>query len=561
MAPFALLLALAVIPLVDGRGPDAFAARAQLDARISVATNATLRAAVEKELLDVLRRSTNGEARLFAAQRLAVVAGDASLAAWTNLTASAEEAHLACIALTGHPSPKAGEILRGALPGATGPARLQIVNALGRRAEPESVPLLAPLASDSVPALADAARVALARSPGPAAAAALASAPRLPEADLLRAAREKDLPALENLLRTGATPSVRRGAWNALADADPAGLLPRILAALTEGDPVIAPLAAATAGRLTDPAATAALAEALPKLAQPARGWLTAALADLGGAPALAALQQELASGDPEGKLAAATALRRRGEAATATALAAALRSADGFARRGDHRGPHRSPAGRSRRQRHPRRPARCGDRRPVRLIDILSARNAAGAMPDLWAPAASTNAPVAAAAWKAIGRLATPADLARLLELTGQHPGAEAAAARVLGRMPDPAARSVAVTTALAAATDPAARATLVRLLGVCAADEALARVVIALGDADAGVRDAAARTLAAWPTGAARDPLLALMRTPPSPGVRALCLRGLVRLAAEPTSPTIPRARDSNPCWPRPRRLTSAS
>ncbi|MFO1521890.1 MAG: hypothetical protein U1G05_07585 [Kiritimatiellia bacterium] len=78
MAPFALLLVLAVIPLVDGRGPDAFAARAQLDARISVATNATLRAAVEKELLDVLRRSTNGEARLFAAQGLAVVAGDAS---------------------------------------------------------------------------------------------------------------------------------------------------------------------------------------------------------------------------------------------------------------------------------------------------------------------------------------------------------------------------------------------------------------------------------------------------------------------------------------------------
>ncbi|MFO1489404.1 MAG: hypothetical protein U1F87_00475 [Kiritimatiellia bacterium] len=88
---------------------------------------------------------------------------------------------------------------------------------------------------------------------------------------------------------------------------------------------------------MTDPAATAALAEALPKLAQPARGWLTAALADLGGAPALAALQQELASGDPEGKLAAANALRRRGEAATATALAAALRGAD-------LRSPRRSP-------------------------------------------------------------------------------------------------------------------------------------------------------------------------------------------------------------------------
>ncbi|MFO1521888.1 MAG: DUF1080 domain-containing protein [Kiritimatiellia bacterium] len=132
----------------------------------------------------------------------------------------------------------------------------------------------------------------------------------------------------------------------------------------------------------------------------------------------------------------------------------------------------------------------------------------------------------------------ATPADLPRLLELAGKHPGAEAAAARLLGRMPDPAARSVAVTAALAAATDPASRATLVRLLGVCAADDALARVVVALGDADAGVRDAATRTLAAWPTGAARDPLLALMRTPPSPGVRALALRGLVRLAAEPTT-----------------------
>ncbi len=547
MAPFALLLALAVTPLDDGRGPDAFAARAQIDARINAsATNATLRAAVEDELLGVLRRSTNGEARLFAAQRLAVVAGDASLAAWTNLTASAEEAHYACIALAGHPSPKAGDLLRAALPTATGLARLQIVNALGRRAEPESVSLLTPLASDPDAALANAARVALARIPGPAAAAVLANAPRLPEADLLRASCEKDLSALESLMRTGATASIRRGAWNAMADADPAGLLPRILVALNEGDPVIAPLAAATAGRLTDPAATATLAEALPKLSQPARGWLTAALADLGGAPAIAALQQELTSGDTVGKLAAATALRRRGEAATAPALASALRGADE---------PLADALTAALIDLPPGDPADAGIRgvlhdaeaaSSIRLMDVLSARNATGAMPELWTASASTNAPVATAAWKAIGRLAAPADLPRLLEQTGKLPGAEPAAARVLGRMPEPAARARAVTTALDAATEPAARSAFVRLLGVCAADEALARVVVALGDPDAGVRDTAARTLAAWPTAAARDPLLSLMRTPPSPGVRALALRGLVRLAAESTqSDESPRAR----------------
>jgi hypothetical protein len=366
MAPFALLLALAVTPLDDGpRAPDTFAARAQLDARISAsATNATLRAAVEEELLGVLRRSTNGEARLFAAQRLAVVAGETSLAAWTNLTASAEEAHLACIALTGHPSPKAGEILRGALPSASGLARLQIVNALGRRAEPESVPLLAPLASDPDTTLADAARVALARIPGPAAAAALASAPRLPEADLLRASRHTNAITLENMMRTGATASIRRGAWNALADGDPAGLPSRILAALKEGDPVIAPLAAATAGRLNIPHVTAALAKALPTLSHPARGWLTAALADLPGPEALAALQQETRLGRPRRK----TRRRQR------PAPAGRSRNRPGprrrparrghTSRRGPHRGPHRPPAGRSRRQRHPRRPTRRGDRR-----------------------------------------------------------------------------------------------------------------------------------------------------------------------------------------------------
>jgi predicted dehydrogenase len=510
------------------------------------------RAEVEEELLGVLRHCDRRRSRR--ALRRATPRGRRARRlpgrVTTNLTASArpERAH----ARLHRPDGSQSLARRRRAPCAPRwrtprvPARLQIVNALGRRAEPESVPLLAPLASDSDPTLAAAARVALARIPGSGAAAALFIAPRLPEADLLYATREKNLPVLEKLLRNGGSASVRRGAWNALADADPAGLLPRILAALTEGDPVIAPLAAATAGRLTDPAATAALAEALPKLAHPARGWLIAALADLGGTPALAALQQELVAGDPDGKLAAATALRRRGDAATAPALAAALRGADA---------PLAESLTAALIDLPPGDPADSGIRGvlcdaatadPVRLIDILSARNAAGAMPDLWAPAASTNAPVAAAAWKAISRLATPADLPRLLELTGQHPGAEAAAARVLGRMPDPAARSVAVTTALAAATDPAARATLVRLLGVCAADDALARVVVALADADAGVRDAAARTLAAWPTGAARDPLLALMRTPPSPGVRALALRGLVRLAAEPTSPDeSPRAR----------------
>ena len=235
----------------------------------------------------------------------------------------------------------------------------------------------------------------------------------------------------------------------------------------------------------------------------------------------------------------AATALRRRGEAATAPALAAALRGADAPLAEALTAAlidlPPGDPADSG--IRGVLRDAATAD--PVRLIDILSARNATGAMPDLWAPAASTNAPVAAAAWKAVSRLATPADLPRLLELAGKHPGAEAAAARVLGRMPDPSARSVAVTTALAAATDPAARATLVRLLGVCAADEALARVVVALGDPDAGVRDAAARTLAAWPTASAREPLLALLNAPPSPAIRARALLGLLRLASIPPPP----------------------
>jgi len=74
--------------------------------------------------------------------------------------------------------------------------------------------------------------------------------------------------------------------------------------------------------------------------------------------------------------------------------------------------------------------------------------------------------------------------------------------------------------------------RTSLLRVLGLIGNDQALDALRTALADTDAQVRDAAVRTLAAWPNTAAAQTLLGIYRDSKSHVHRILSLRGLVRL-----------------------------
>ena len=80
----------------------------------------------------------------------------------------------------------------------------------------------------------------------------------------------------------------------------------------------------------------------------------------------------------------------------------------------------------------------------------------------------------------------------------------------------------------------DAAVRAKLMGLLAPTADGAALPMLRRALADADAGVVDAAARAIAAWPTASARDDMLKLVKDGKDETHRLLAFGGLVRLVS---------------------------
>ena len=85
-----------------------------------------------------------------------------------------------------------------------------------------------------------------------------------------------------------------------------------------------------------------------------------------------------------------------------------------------------------------------------------------------------------------------------------------------------------------MAKCSDLEGRSSLLRLLPSAGDDKALAALKGACGDKEPKIRAAAVRSLATWPDVAAWDLLIGVCRQPETDTLRALSLRGLVRLAS---------------------------
>jgi hypothetical protein len=90
---------------------------------------------------------------------------------------------------------------------------------------------------------------------------------------------------------------------------------------------------------------------------------------------------------------------------------------------------------------------------------------------------------------------------------------------------------RSAVVRTRLAAQKTTESRVRLIGLLGMIGDPAALPVLRSALKDREADVVDAGVRAMAAWPTSAAREDLLALARDLRNETHRLLAIRGLIR------------------------------
>ncbi len=452
------------------------------------------RAELEEALIRLLAPDTTFEAKRFACTHLAVHGSEAALPALAELLKREETAGIACLALGNLSSAKAGDQLRAALPEAKGAVRLQIVSALGRRAEAASVQPLARLARDADAAVAAAAiralgsidaaaardvMASLRREARPAVAAAVADA-SLNGAEQLAASGDRAgaSSVCEELLKATCLTHIRRGALGLLLRCDTDGGARRIGQTLEAAPPDAALVAVAIARipELRGADVSKTFGAALPRLPPQEQVLLLEALACRADADARAIIQAQIGAAEPGVRHAALTAVGTLEDASAVPLLARALAAAatpeeakDVQLAMAGLRGGETTDRAIGTALRH----AAAKDRPP--LMTVLAKRGGDVAVATLLEHACEADECAAHAAAHALRRIADSGDSASLLALQ----------AAVTGH--------------------------------------------------DVRTREAALHALAAWRGVAAWDTLAGIYLKPENAAQHALALRGLVRIAGE--------------------------
>ena len=334
------------------------------------------------------------------------------------------------------------------------------------------------------------------------------------------------------------------GALVGLLAAKPDDAAALVVEALADKDAVLRATAIARVPSLKGDGVTALLAGQLPKIPADCQTLLINALADRGDPAAMQAIIKASSSGSADVRLAAIKAIGKVGDVTCVDVLCKAVADGQGDEPqagadslrmlRGDgvdaalmRAVKTAQPAGRA------------------VLIEVLGDRKADGVTPMLLSAAGDKDTGVQVAGLKALGRLATPADLPAIVELlvSANNAAARAEAQRtvvlVSRKVADKSAQADVVLAALTAAKSAQARIVLIQAVGKIGGSKAFQAVKAALGDKDAGVNDAAVRALAAWSDAQAIDALLALVDNAKGNVHRVLALRGAAGLLASAQRP----------------------
>jgi len=452
-------------------------------------------AELESALLRLLAPDAAFEAKRFACLQLAVHGSEAALPALGGLFKQDETVGIACFALGGLRSAKAGDLLRAALPDARGTARLQIVEALGHRAEAASVKPLADLARDADGALARAAIRALGAVDAATAREAVAALRREAKPEVAGAVADASLNGAEQLVAAGDTAAaaalctellqptgprhIRRGAFGLLLRCDADGGAQRVRRTLdaVPPDAELTAVAIAHAVNLRGKGVSKSLGEALPRLPPAAQVLLIEALACRADSDARAIVLTQVGATDSGVRHAAVAAVGSLGDDSAVARLAHALTAAATPEETKDIQLAMASLRGGEKTERaigDALRQAAAKDKVP--LMAVLSRRGGPIAVSALLEQSGGSDEPVAREASQALVRIADGGD------------------------------------TASFAAVQAAA-----------------------VGGGDARVREVALRTLTAWRGVAAWETLAGIYAKSANDAQHALVRRGLIRIASE--------------------------
>ncbi len=511
------------------------------------------RLACEKRLDAFLEAEITPEARLSACRALREIGSAASVPVLGRMLAKPETSDPARYALERIPAPEAEAALLDGLGQASSRVRLGIVSSLAGRRSLKAVPALAVLAAGSDKSAAEASIAALGTIGGTESAGALLKLmdrPGLAGRDAAAAALvgcAGNLAAQDpatagkifaKLLAPRLPLPVRRAAFAgkiSLAGGAAPGL---ILAVLRDKKSDLRGAALAAARSVNDAGLAGNLCGLIPALAPAEQILALAAISGSRTPEVLGAVKAAVKSPDAAVRAEALRMLGPLGDAGSVELLAARAAASAGDEQRIAREslavltGPGVDEA------------VLAGVGRalePAEKAEYLSAiadRRIAAGKDALLAAALDPERKIRLAALRGLREMTEPAEipvligvLTKLSDETERDEFGDVIAA-VAGRIPASAGPSAAVTRVYGDAKAPGEKAALIAVLGKIGDDPSLPLVRQALGDAEAGVRDAAVRAAAAWPTAAARYDVLRIARTSPDATHRVLALQGVIRM-----------------------------
>jgi HEAT repeat protein len=521
-------------------------------------TNPTLRAQLESGLIRMLAPTATFEARKFACDLLAVIGSDTAIPALALLLEDPETVAMACLALGPNPSPRADAVLRDALPAARGDVRLQIIHALGNRRDRQAVPLLARLAGDADVAAAETAIIALGKIADPTARKALDALGRQVAPELVHIVDEAVLQSAEHLVASGnaraalrtyetlmtsaSSPYVRRGALEALFAIDRDGGEARVLSVLRGTDTSLKPVAIARIIELPQTRVSQRFGRELPNLKPHEQVLLVEALARRADDRALDVIRTQLSNQNESVRTAAVHALGQLGNHEVVPLLAQALSTAETSPERVTiERALINLPVDEGTDRAMIDALSSSSPTAKTHLMSALAQRRSRLAVPALLDEAGNPTPAVARAAFQALNRLVTAADLPSLLDRLADlkapaaRPDAETTVVRALLEVQPAGRRWELLRPRLEQADNLETRLSLLRLLPHAPEADALTALEAAAHDPDPGIADTALRALAEWPTLSAWEALARVYGGDSAEAHRILALRGLVRLAQE--------------------------
>jgi len=512
---------------------------------------------VERQLAALLDKATL-EGKSFICKQLWSIGTAVSVPAVARLLTNKETADMACYAIGQNPSDEAGRALRDALSKTSPNMQIRIINLLGDRRDAESIEAIGLLVFSTDKQVGEAAVAAIGKIGGAAARKVLAQARAKGDADLKFAATDAYLRCAEDLAFDGEPEQAaaiyrelagrdevavfRSAAIKGLADIGGGDAVRVVIAALRDDNRMVRTTAGGCVRTMQGEGVTELIAAELPTRPPAEQVLLIGALADRGDAAGLPSIIAAAKSSDAGIRKAALQAVGKLGDESSVGFLvevasrqvsseekAAAMNSLGLLSGDGVNLAITKS--------------MQISDSavRP-QLIEVLSDRNAVGAVGALLVESTNPDRKVRRAAFKALGRLAEQKDLPALVGIlvksqndTGRT-DAERAVVSVARKITDESRRSDIVLNALRTEERVPVKCSLLRVLGGIANSKSLNTVAAALQQTDPTVRDAAVRTLSQWPNASAAKVLLDIYSNNQNLIHRQLALRGFARLLALP-------------------------